>query len=262
MEFSLEPYVPRKGNKFGIVNQIWDTIQALDIPKPLGFVDAFTGGGSFAYFAARRGYPVIANDIEKGLIDLHNMLAIAPQDLFVWKKHFFTKEQFMALRDREDAYGEYVRSLWSFSNDGRTYLTSFEKEQAKIEEFKRGDAEPNSRFKHLEDITLLHSRYDLDVRFVCGSYDKLEIPEGWVVYCDPPYRGTAGYRSGTFDYKKFDDWCRKQPGLVLISEYNMPEDFTLVAEYSKWQESARGARTKKVIEKVFANKPVKPLSLF
>lgn len=57
------------------------------------------------------------------------------------------------------------------------------------------------------------------------------IPEQWkdknaVIYCDPPYLGTTGYK-GTpdFDYERFYYWCEQMSSLgntVLISEYYMP----------------------------------------
>ena len=67
---------------------------------------------------------------------------------------------------------------------------------------------------------------------MCGSYDKMVVPEGSLIYCDPPYRGTSGYTtSKNFDYDTFYDWARqmKRDGhTVFISEYDMPGDFQCV----------------------------------
>ena len=46
-----------------------------------------------------------------------------------------------------------------------------------------------------------------DVEFSCGSYDTMEIPPNSIIYCDPPYAGTTGYRN-SFDSEKFYQWCR------------------------------------------------------
>ena len=53
-----------------------------------------------------------------------------------------------------------------------------------------------------------------------------------VIYCDPPYRGTTKYKTEEFPYKEFYQWCRdmSKNNTVLISEYNMPEDFTCIWE--------------------------------
>jgi len=50
-----------------------------------------------------------------------------------------------------------------------------------------------------------------------------------VIYCDPPYKGTAGYNGTTFDHEAFYAWAERQTLPVFISEYAMPEDrFTCV----------------------------------
>ena len=53
-----------------------------------------------------------------------------------------------------------------------------------------------------------------------------------VIYCDPPYRDTTKYKIEDFPYKEFYQWCRdmSKNNTVLISEYNMPEDFTCIWE--------------------------------
>lgn len=183
---SLEPYVPYKGNKFQIVENIYNSIVSSCPASIRGFVDAFTGGGSFAYFAASHNYPVLANDIDSSVIALHRACKDCPLEIEGWAKIPYTKSGFKAILADETAKGALIRSLWSFSNDGRTYLTSTENEQNKIEQFLRGEAEPNSRYKHVEDIILLQVQRKLDLTFVCGSYEELQIPENFVVYCFTP----------------------------------------------------------------------------
>lgn len=50
--------------------------------------------------------------------------------------------------------------------------------------------------------------------------------EGWVIYCDIPYRDTTKYTTGGFPYEEFYEWAieMSKNNIVLISEYNMPED--------------------------------------
>lgn len=50
--------------------------------------------------------------------------------------------------------------------------------------------------------------------------------DGFVIYCDPPYRDTTKYATGGFDYDKFYAWCKEmsKTNIVLVSEYWMPED--------------------------------------
>lgn len=50
---------------------------------------------------------------------------------------------------------------------------------------------------------------------------------GCVIYCDPPYKDTTGYKHSEFNHEEFYQWCREQSknNLVFVSEYQMPEDF-------------------------------------
>lgn len=258
----LQPYCPYKGNKFGIVEDIYATICQLNIPKPTVIKEPFCGGGSCSYFFARKGFKVESSDLDSSLIELHNFLKDNLETVKEWGTIPFTKAQFKEMLTDETPFGAYVRSVWSFSNDGRTYLTSSENEANKLAEFARGEAEPNSRHRHIEDISLLWTRRKLDLTFQCRSYEEVTVNEGELGLCDPPYANTGGYRSGGFDNEAFYHWALAQPGLVLISEYEMPEPFVLVAEYPKWNEAGRGARTKMGVERLYANRPVQKLSLF
>ena len=60
-----------------------------------------------------------------------------------------------------------------------------------------------------------------------GDYRDLELKAGDVLYCDPPYKGTAGYNGTGFDHEAFYTWAeaRAAEGFkVYISEYDMPAD--------------------------------------
>jgi len=54
------------------------------------------------------------------------------------------------------------------------------------------------------------------------SYDQVQIDPNSTIYCDPPYKDTASYKS-EFDHDKFYEWCLQQKN-VYISEYQMPEE--------------------------------------
>lgn len=262
MNSNLEPYIPYIGNKFGIVDNIYDTLKTLNIPRPAGIIDAFCGGGSFAYFMAAHGYHVVANDIEKGLIRLHKLIAKDFSKVQKFSRKPYTYEAFHAIKNKDTAEAAFARSIWSFSNTGNTYLTSPAKQYEKIVAFKAGRGEPCERYRHIEDIFLLGTRTNLNIDWVCGSYEDLTVPEGYLCYCDPPYKGTAKYRNRTFDHDKFYAWALAQPGLVLISEYDMPEPFVLLDSYTKICDAGGNKKRKWAVERLYANKPVPKLSLF
>ena len=64
------------------------------------------------------------------------------------------------------------------------------------------------------------------------NYTELPIPENSLIYCDPPYKGTTGYKD-KFNHEDFYIWCREMKAKghsIYISEYTMPDDFKLLGE--------------------------------
>lgn len=94
------------------------------------------------------------------------------------------------------------------------------------------------------------------VEFICCSYEDLSSVTNSLIYCDSPYQGTTGYKTGEFNHEEFFDWCRlmKSKGnVVFVSEYNAPEDFELVwqGEIKTNFSSTRKAATHNAVEKLF-----------
>ena len=63
-------------------------------------------------------------------------------------------------------------------------------------------------------------------------------PQGKLIYCDPPYQNTTGYRGDNgkrneFDHEKFWNTIREwsKTNWVFVSEYNAPSDFVCVNKY-------------------------------
>jgi site-specific DNA-adenine methylase len=65
------------------------------------------------------------------------------------------------------------------------------------------------------------------VKFYHGSYEQFSDLKGYIIYCDPPYANTDGYRNmGAFDHAKFWKWCRMmaENNVVLVSEFSAPKN--------------------------------------
>lgn len=93
------------------------------------------------------------------------------------------------------------------------------------------------------------------VEFVCASYKDYN-PVNSLVYCDPPYQGTAKYKTDVFNHEEFFEWCRdtsKNGNLVYVSEYSAPEDFECVwqGEVKTGFASQRKSATHTAVEKLF-----------
>lgn len=94
------------------------------------------------------------------------------------------------------------------------------------------------------------------VKFIHSNYQDLEIPPNSIIYCDPPYEGTTGYKD-KFNHAEFWQWCRdkaKEGHQVFISEYNAPDDFICVWQQELNVSVAKNGKHKRAIEKLFIHK--------
>lgn len=93
-----------------------------------------------------------------------------------------------------------------------------------------------------------------NIEFICGNYINLDF-ENCLIYCDPPYQGTSGYKTGEFDHDQFFEWCRQQAkkNIVFVSEYSAPDDFKEVwrGEIKTNFASTRKQATHNAVEKLF-----------
>jgi DNA adenine methylase len=75
-----------------------------------------------------------------------------------------------------------------------------------------------------------------------------------LIYCDGPYKDTTGYGNNEFNYDEYYEWLRnkaKEGHIVLISEYDMPNDFVCV-----WSKDIRNQMIKandRTVEKLFVH---------
>ena len=94
------------------------------------------------------------------------------------------------------------------------------------------------RLERVQSLERMESLERLQVTSL--SYDEIDIPDGAVVYCDPPYHAcNKSLYDGTakaFDHNAFYDWCVRvsKTNPIFISEYSIEDDrFEVVAEKQK-----------------------------
>ena len=94
------------------------------------------------------------------------------------------------------------------------------------------------RLERMQSLQRLESLERLQVASL--SYDEIDIPDGAVVYCDPPYHACDktlyGGTAKAFDHNAFYDWCVSvsKTNPIFISEYSIEDDrFEIVAEKQK-----------------------------
>jgi len=92
------------------------------------------------------------------------------------------------------------------------------------------------------------------VEFHNLKYQDLEIPPQSIIYCDPPYAGTTGYKTGSFDHAEFWQWCdaRHDEGhTVFVSEYTAPDHWQCVWQKVVNNTLVRDTGSKTGVEKLF-----------
>ena len=130
--------------------------------------------------------------------------------------------------------GHYFgRSQWSFPTQEyyekmQTFMPKLDKDYNEIVGLYRLQQSLQSlqRLQRLQRLQSLESLQSLQT--TQADYRTIEIQPDSVIYCDIPYKGTIGYNGTEFDHDAFYKWAKEQTELVIISEYDMPEDFVCV----------------------------------
>lgn len=98
-----------------------------------------------------------------------------------------------------------------------------------------------------------------DIHFFCRDYkDYLSFDiKNALFYLNPPYKGTKQYSKQNINYDEFYDFCRNlsKNNIVIISEYNMPDDFECIWEKErKVLQKSNRIIGDKAVEKLFIYK--------
>jgi site-specific DNA-adenine methylase len=265
--------IPYMGSKRKSCNMIYRIISLRE--KKSIFVDLFCGGFAVGEVFLKNGWKVIANDKNKYITALLkesiNGLNEKIVTKFVTREEYFSALQNKEKYD--DWYIGYLMSIWSFGNNQRTYLFGKNVESVKkagyelifnsdekgllklikipqryIDGIKKQEnwhkrrialgkvcvaLKTNKRLESLERLERLQSLESLEIYSL--NYDKVNIPKNAVVYCDPPYKGTASYLENNFNHNDFWEYCRKlsKTNNVYISEYDAPEDFIPILSFNQ-----------------------------
>lgn len=130
-----------------------------------------------------------------------------------------TEEEYNYIKDHRDE----DRVLAGFAGFGCSFGGKFFGGYARDKEGKSYAAESKG--------SLMRSMARLGkAEFTCLDYREVNIPDGSVVYADPPYFGTVEYTTGKFDSEAFWEYMRRvaERNIVFISEMAAPKDFDCV----------------------------------
>ena len=233
--------VPYQGNKSRIADIIINIL-----PKGKRLVDLFGGGGAITHCA------LLSDKWEYYLYnDINPLITTLFMDAVNGKYHdecrVITREDFNELKDTD----AYVKYIWSFGNNGNTYLWGKNIEEIKqqachiildpemnnrrlsyrsfilmLKEHKKKSLDRIQSLEHLQALTQLESLQRLAVSNI--DYRNYEYQDGDIVYCDVPYekdsKGQCNDYGVSFNSKDFYKWCKEQPYQVFFSSYEISDD--------------------------------------
>ena len=179
--------------------------------------------GSLGVFKHMTDYKKsIASDIQSDLIHLWKDLQ---SNTFVYPKKVTEEDWNKAKKMKSSALKAFIGFGCSFSG---VYFSTYAQKYA-------GNSNRNFRLetiRSLEKIKPLIQKKN--VKFYNKPYQKWK-PENSLIYCDPPYKNTAGYNSSSFNHDEFWEIMREwsKNNMVVISEETAPDDFIAIWEKKK-----------------------------
>lgn len=231
------------GGKTRIVDQISAIMRA----KGRGlssYVEPFMGGGSVAASMGPRFPTVHLSDANEDLILMWQAIQQG------WDQpRRVSREQWWELKHSTEP-----SALRAFAGFGGSFGGAWFKSYAKNDpgnDYIGASRRALLRYKpSLAHATIRHLDYTDAGQFITA---------GTLVYCDPPYAGTTGYKAiGGFDNDTFWDTVRgwsDTGAIVLTSEYGAPEDFTPVWKLKVNMTMNADNNTEKKLEQLFMHAP-------
>jgi site-specific DNA-adenine methylase len=279
--------LPYQGSKNTIAERIVDAL-----PKGTNFVDCCCGGGAILQAVAMSGKfkTVTGYDINKAIVGLIKATMIDFDTIDY--EHFpaVTKERFYEARESNSTLEDWlIRYTASFGFKGTEYLwgenrvkykmllhnavaaSTIEERRQCLRELMVGitkDKLSESDLKNLchnEQLTNLNRFHEVEktmkerksktkLQVFCKSMFDIPFERYDVIYFDPPYAETTGYRGTEFSQIMFSTLLRvllSKGKTVFVSEYNAPlEMFTEVANFKKAM-TLKADENKTVTEKLF-----------
>ena len=243
-----------QGSKNKIAKYIVPIIQKyIDDNNITTYIEPFAGGLNIIDKIKCKNR--IASDYNEDLIALlkyvqkDNDLSIAPEEC--------SFEHYADVREnRKNGTNKYSKEYTALigycaSYGGRYYDGGYGRDS------KGGRSIYTERLKNLKEQAPLLN----DIHLFCRDYrDYLNFDiKNALFYLDPPYKGTKQYSKQNINYDEFYDFCKElsKNNIVIISEYNMPDDFECIwqKERTVLQKSDR-ITGDKATEKLFIYKTI------
>jgi DNA adenine methylase len=191
----------------------------------------------------------VGNDMHTYLIDMWKALQSG------WKPPIhITEDEYYKVKNNKNEYSSYYVGLVGFAASyGAKWFGGYARG------FKSDGITP--RDMPNEGIRNILRQVDKikDVKFISGDYKEItpiDKLNGWLIYCDPPYKGTTRY-SENINHDIFWKWCEKigKNNIIIVSEYSAPDGWVCIWSKDTTTSLKTGAHSKRT-EKLWQYKGV------
>jgi DNA adenine methylase len=233
-------------------------LRAINHPSFAGctYIEPFVGMGHILRRVVNKA-EYWASDVHPLLIELLQRVQCGCE--LPWP---ITKAQYYELK--RDATGERIEravACFLYSYNGKAwggYTAVYTRKSGRVDDI------AGSRRRYLM-VKLAQSDAFRQAHISCLDYHAAvtaHTHERTVIYCDPPYRGTAGYRgTPSFDTDEFWESVRswsRGGSVVFVSEYAAPSDFVSIASAAKASCVGDGHRQTARTERLFVHESLLP----
>ena len=207
------------GSKNKLSKDLAPIIQSYITEDTKGYLEPFVGGANM--IDKIKCEKKIGCDIHKQLIELLNYARSNKHKL----PDRILEDEYNKVKNNKDQYDDWYVGLVGFcASFGAKYYGGYARDSKSDNSGKWSAGAIRNLKKQCE--------YIKDVKFIHMAFQ--DIPKdkikGYVIYCDPPYKGTTKYKTEEFPYKEFYQWVKDMSvhNRVLISEYDMPDEFDCI----------------------------------
>ena len=222
------------GSKNKISKHLKPIIESYLVDKDV-YIEPFVGGANMIDKINFNNK--IGSDLNKYVIELlkvaQNNTELIPNEI--------DEEEYNKVKNNKESFEEWYVGLVGFcSTFGAKWFGGYARDR------KTGRNIPEEGIKNLKK----QAPNLKNITFKTCGYEAYKDIKNAVIYCDIPYSGTTKYKD-SFDRERFINFLLEldESNVVLVSEYNMPEDnFTKI-----WEKEVKVSisQTKKTTEKLF-----------
>ena len=207
------------GSKNRLSKEIVPIIQSYIKSDTKGYLEPFVGGANL--IDKIQCTNKIGVDIHEELIELLKYV----QEFSSLLPERILESTYNDVKNNKEKYEKWYLGLVGFcSSFGAKYFGGYARDSKEDNSGKWSSGAINNLKKQASNLQ--------GIKFINASF--LDLPKdkikGYVIYCDPPYRNTTKYKTEEFPYDEFYQWVKDMSvhNTVLISEYNMPDEFECI----------------------------------